>query len=129
MVYGASESWSSSVSEGEEEEEEGGKREKREIMTVGGGDLCPRFLVLGRACFACLLGGGKKVTQWVGGETAAARVIVWVVGKRGGVGVGVGGAGGGDHHLPDVHDPWWSQKRERERERSGPGLAWENRWG
>ena len=48
------------------------------------------------------------------GETAAARVIVWVVGKRGGVGVGVGGAGGGDHHLPDVHDPWWSQKRERE---------------
>ncbi len=68
MVYGASESWSSSVSEGEEEEEEGGKREKREIMTVGGGDLCPRFLVLGRACFACLLGGGKKVTQWVGGR-------------------------------------------------------------
>ncbi len=129
MVYGASESWSSSVSEGEGG---GGRREKRKER-----DNDSRR------------GGIFARVFWSWG--ALALLAFWAVGRRSHNGLG------GRPLPPGSSCGSWGKEAasassalassalaaviiiflmfmipggvKRERERSGPGLAWENRWG
>ena len=93
VIYGARvRVWSSPpspVSEGG-----GGEREKREIMTVGGS--LPAFSGLASSPF---LGACLPFGRWEEGHTMGGG------GETGSSCGSWGKKGGGDHHLPDVHDP------------------------